>query len=146
MNLQRRNLSNTRSGIRKREQKSWIFKFYVLLYLLIVASIFFGAVNYRIDLNRKITELQRARAATKRDMQKMDLDIQALKMQRERLASWDNVKSRIAEYNLPLRESEPHQIRYVALNTASGAEVSRTAAENSYQEQSGSRALSSARY
>ena len=146
MNLQRRNAINSRSTMRKREQKSWTFKFCVLLYLLIVASIFFGAVNYRIDLNRKITELQRARATTKRDMQKMDLDIQSLKMQRERLASWENVKSRIAEYNLPLRESEPYQIRYVALNTDSVSKVSQTVAENDFQQRSSSHKISSVHY
>ena len=146
MNLQRRNTITSRSTMRKREQKSWTFKFCVLLYLLIVASIFFGAVNYRIDLNRKITELQRARATTKRDMQKMDLDIQALKMQRERLASWENVKSRIAEYNLPLRESEPYQIRYVALNTAGKSRGSQSVADNDFQGQGDSHKISSVRY
>lgn len=144
MNLQRRNIAGVRSGSRKREQKSWAFKFYVLLYLLVVASVFFGAVNYRIDLNRKITELQRAKAHAERDIKKMDLDIQALKVQRERLSSWDNVSKRIAEYKLPLRAAEPQQIRYVALDNTVGSKVDAAVAENNTQRQT--HGLSSVRY
>ncbi len=119
MNLQRRNVTAARVNRGKKEQKSWAFKFCVLMYLLVVASVFFGALNYRIDLNRKITELQRASGSARRDIKRMELDIQALKVQREHLTSWENVSKRIAECNLPLRPAEPQQIRYVAFKRSS---------------------------
>ena len=113
MNLQRHSTKLSRSNVRRgREHKSWAFKFYVLIYLLMVASVFFGAVNYRIDLNRKINDLRRASSRAKVEIYELERDIQALKLDKERLCSADNINRCIAAYNLPLRQAVPGQVRY----------------------------------
>ncbi len=97
---------------RGQEQKSWALKFYILLYLLITVSVFFGAVNYRIDLKSKIDNLRRAGNRAQQDIYEMERDIKALTVKRNQLTSWENVSSNIARYNLPFRASDPRQVRY----------------------------------
>lgn len=113
MNLQSRNVVLSRGGTKRgKEQKSWAFKFYVLLYLLVTASVFFGAANYRIDLNRKINELRRSSSRAKLEIYEMERDIQALKLAKQQLSSPENIRKRIAEYNMQFRPYEASQVRY----------------------------------
>ena len=114
MNLQRRSMPARRTVNRQKEQKSWTFKFCLVMYLLMAATVFFGALNYQIDLNRKSTELQRSRAAARQEIKNMEREITLLTGTRERLSSWENIYARIKEYNLPLREAESHQIRHIS--------------------------------
>lgn len=114
MNLQRRSMPARRTVNRQKEQKSWTFKFCLVMYLLMAATVFFGALNYQIDLNRKSTELQRSRAAARQEIKNMEREITLLTGTRERLSSWENIQARIKEYNLPLREAESNQIRYIS--------------------------------
>ena len=116
MNLQRRSMPARRTVNRQKEQKSWTFKFCLLMYMIVVATVFFGALNYQIDLNRKTTELQRSRAAARQEIKNMEREITLLTGTRERLSSWENIKARIDEYKLPLRLAEPHQIRRISGN------------------------------
>lgn len=118
MKLQTRHVAS-RTPVRKRnrDQKSWAFKLYILVYLLVVVSVVFGVANYRIDLNSKISDLQRAGNRAKHEIYELERDIQALKIEKERLASWENVRSRIARYNLPFRAAESHQIRLLTIKS-----------------------------
>ena len=100
---------------RGKSQKSLVGKFYVLIYLLMVSAVFFGVMNYRIDLNRKISNLQRISNRAKQEIYELERDIQALKVERNRLSSWENVRSKIAEYKLPFRASSPRQVRHFAV-------------------------------
>ena len=102
---------------RKKDQKSWALKLYILIYLLMVVSVVFGVANYRIDLNRKINDLQKAGNRAKQEIYELERDIQALKIDRERLSSWENVRSRIARYNLPFRAAEPRQVRLLTVKS-----------------------------
>ena len=114
MKLQPRK-TNTRPPARRRsgkEQKSLAAKLYVLFYLLMMFSVLFAAANYRIDLNRKISNMERAYNRTQQEIFELDRDIQALKVSRQHLYGWSNISSRIAEHRLPLRHSEHQQIRY----------------------------------
>ena len=120
MNLQRHSTKLSRSNVRRgKERKSWAFKFYVLVYLLVVASVFFGAVNYRIDLNRKINDLRRASIRAKQDIYELERDIQALRVDKERLSSAENIQRCITAYRLPFRPAEPGQVRYFTVRKRS---------------------------
>lgn len=113
MNLQARRVSAPRQvRRRKNDQKSWSTKFYILLYLLVTASVFFGALNYSIDLNRKVNELRRASNRARMEIQELERDIKALGVDYQRLASAANIHRQIARYNLPFRPSDPRQVRY----------------------------------
>lgn len=100
---------------RGKSQKSLAGKFYVLMYLLVVCAVFFGVMNYRIDLNRKISNLQRLSNRTKQEIYELERDIKALKIEHNRLCSWENVRGKIAEYKLPFRASTPRQVRSFAV-------------------------------
>ena len=111
MNLQTRNMAiNRKSPRRKKEKKSNLL--YVFMYLLVVATIFFGALSYKVDLNRKTNDLRRSAERAENEIKELDRDIQSLRIARERLSTWTNVKQKIAEYKMPFRASEPRQVRY----------------------------------
>lgn len=112
---------------RKKDRKSWAVKLYILVYLLVVVSVVFGVANYRIDLNRKINDLQKASNRTKQEIYELERDIQALKIDRERLSSWGNVRSRIARYNLPFRAAEPRQVRLLTIKSYRNTPLTDTA-------------------
>ncbi len=114
MNLQTRNMVLTRkSPRRKKEKKSNLL--YVFMYLLVVATIFFGALSYKVDLNRKTNELRRSTERAENEIKELDRDIQSLRITREQLSTWTNVKQKIAEYKMPFRASEPRQVRYFSV-------------------------------
>ena len=125
MNLQVRKRDVPRAGSRRRQQqqKNGMFKFYVLIYCLVAAGVLFGALDYQVDLNRKITNLQQETSRTKLEIKDLERDIQSLKVSRARLSSWENVSRRIAEYKLPLRPAEPGQVRYMSLNNTPSGQV-----------------------
>ena len=118
MKLQTRHVAS-KAPVRKRnkDQKSWALKLYILVYLLVVVLTVFAVANYRIDLNSKINELQRASNRAQQEIYELERDIQALKIDRERYSSWANVRSRIARYNLPFRPSEPRQVRMLTIRS-----------------------------
>ena len=116
MRVQRRSAAVARPVRRRgKEQKSWKLKFGILLYLLVVVPVLFGVANYRIDLNRKISELQRADNRAKQEIGELDRDIQALKVARDQLSNWYNVKSRIARYNMQFRAADARQVCHIAV-------------------------------
>ncbi len=120
MNLQSRHVASKRPAARRRgkDQKSWAVKLYVLLYLLVVISVFFGVANYRIDLNRKISNLQRSTNRAKQEIYELERDIQALKIEYQRLSSLEHVNKCIARYKMPFRASDPRQVRYFAVKSS----------------------------
>ncbi|MBE6403305.1 MAG: hypothetical protein IKD10_09165 [Lentisphaeria bacterium] len=118
MKLQTRH-TTSHSPVRRRnkDQKSWALKLYILVYLLVVVLTVFAVANYRIDLNSKISELQRLSNRAKQEIYELERDIQALKNSRENLSSWANVRYCINKYNLPFRASEPGQIRMLTIKS-----------------------------
>ena len=102
---------------RKKDQKSWAAKLYILVYLLATVSIIFAVANYRIDLNRKINNLQKSTNRAKQEIYELERDIQALKNKREQLTSWANIRSQIARYNLPFRPADHRQIRMLTVRS-----------------------------
>ena len=112
---------------RKKDQKTWVQKLYILMYLLVVIFTMFGVANYYIDLQNKISALQKADNRAKQEIYELERDIQALKIDRERLSSWENVRSRIARYRLPFRAAEPRQIRLLTIKNHSNTPISDTA-------------------
>ena len=102
---------------RKKDQKSWAAKLYILVYLLATVSIIFAVANYRIDLDRKIKNLQKSTTRAKQEIYELERDSQALKNKREQLTSWSNVRSQIARYNLPFRAADHRQIRMLTVRS-----------------------------
>ena len=116
MKLQTRNVTAKRAARRGgKGNGSLSFKLYVLLYLLVVIIVIFGVFNYSIDLNRKIDKLQREESRAKQEIFELERDIQALKVTRQQLTSWNHVNRKISAYQLPLRPADPQQVRYLAV-------------------------------
>ena len=118
MKLQTRHASSRPPARRRnKDQKSWALKLYILMYLMVVVLVVFAVANYRIDLNSKISDLQRRSNRAKQEIYELERDIQALKNDRESLSSWANVRHCINKHRLPFRASEPNQIRMLTIRS-----------------------------
>jgi len=115
MNIQSR--TTNRRGARRRQGAaiSWSTRMYIFLYLLLMSALLFGIANYRIGLNRQLTDLQRETNRVKTEIYELDRDIQALKISRERLSSWDNIRTQIARHDLKFRAPDPQQVRQLTV-------------------------------
>jgi len=136
MNIQARTVTNRRPARRRQSSASgasWGSTFGKLLYLLLLAVTACAIFNYRVDLSRRESELLRNINQVKREMSELDLDIQRLRIERERLSSREYINAQIARYNLKLRPPEPDQTRHLTVHyrnhdsrrTRSGAAVLR---------------------
>ncbi len=112
MNIQSRTIAHRRTPRRRQGAAiSWSTKLYIFLYLLLMSALLFGIANYRIGLNRQLNDLRRETNRVKSEIYELDRDIQALKIARERLSSWDNIRAQIARHNLQFRAPDPSQVR-----------------------------------
>jgi len=126
MKLQAHNVPlNRQSRRQKNNQKSWALKFYILLYMLVTVTVICGVANYRIDLNRKINELYRSSQGLQREIHNLDCDIKALKVEKQRLSSWDNISKKIALYKMPFRASNYQQVRYFTVRNNRDGQIQR---------------------
>ena len=66
-----------------------------------------------LHLNDKTEQLARKKALITEEIREKRTEIQTLIAQRETLRSWDNINSKIRQYNLALRAVNPSQVRYM---------------------------------
>lgn len=120
MNIQARTVSNRRPARRRTNTSgagaSWAGTFSTILYLLLLAVTGFAIANYRIDLNRRESDLSREFDRVKREINELDQDIQHLRLEREKLSSREYITGQIARYNLKLRPPEPDQTRQLTIH------------------------------
>ena len=76
--------------------------------MVIIAAAFW----VRVHLNDKTEQLAREKNRITKEIQEKRTEIQTLIAQRETLRSWDNINSKIKQYNLALRSVNPSQVRY----------------------------------
>ena len=81
--------------------------------VLLMVSIIFAAFCIQVHLNDKTEQLAREKARITKEIQEKRTEIQTLIAQRETLRSWDNINSKIRQYNLALRSVNPSQVRYM---------------------------------
>ena len=79
----------------------------------VMMFIIFIAFCARVHLNDKTEQLARKKTRITEEIREMRTEIQTLIAQRETLRSWDNINSKIRQYNLALRAVNPSQVRYM---------------------------------
>lgn len=94
-----------------RTQTPWVagLIFKMAMMMVIIAAAFWA----RVHLNDKTEQLAREKNRITREIQEKRTEIQTLIAQRETLRSWDNINSKIKQYNLALRSVNPSQVRYM---------------------------------
>ena len=94
-----------------RTQTPWVagLIFKMAMMMVIIAA----AIWARVHLNDKTEQLAREKNRITREIQEKRTEIQTLIAQRETLRSWDNINSKIKQYNLALRSVNPSQVRYM---------------------------------
>ena len=87
----------------------------VAIKLGLMGALIFLAVNYRISYDEKAESLNREASRIKMKIHRLNLEIANLKIRKESLSSWDNIGSKIKNYNLALRPADSEQVRNLAL-------------------------------
>ena len=81
----------------------------MVMMMVVIAAAFIA----RVHLNDKTEQLARKKSHIQEEIREMRTEIQTLVAQRETLRSWDNINSKIRQYNLALRSVNPSQVRYM---------------------------------
>ena len=81
--------------------------------VLLMSSIIFAAFCIQVHLNDKTEQLVREKTLIMKQIQEKQTEIQSLRLEKERLCSWENVNAKIREYNLALRPANPSQLRHI---------------------------------
>ena len=79
--------------------------------VLLMSSIIFAAFCIQVHLNDKTEQLAREKTLIMKQIQEKQTEIQSLRLEKEKLCSWENVNAKIREYNLALRSANPSQLR-----------------------------------
>ncbi len=92
-------------------QTPWVAGLLIKMGMMMV--VIFAACYARVHLNDKTEQLAREKARITEEIREKRTEIQTLVAQREALRSWDNINSKIRQYNLALRSVNPSQVRYM---------------------------------
>ena len=94
-----------------RQNTPWIagLIFKMALMMIIIFAAFFA----RVHLNDKTEQLAAEKSRISKQIRDRQTEIQTLKIQLAELKSWENISSKIRQYNLALRAVNPSQVRYM---------------------------------
>ncbi len=85
----------------------------LIIKMALMMFVIFVAFCARVHLNDKTEQLAREKTRITEEIREKRTEIQTLIAQRETLRSWDNINSKIRQYNLALRSVNPSQVRYM---------------------------------
>lgn len=77
-----------------------------------------GICNAYIYLNQRIAETEAAIALSQKTVHLAEREIDQLRIQGERLASWPHIRSQIERHRLGLRQPVPGQVRKLVFRVA----------------------------
>ena len=104
------NPSNDGPGA-KRTDTPWVAG--LIFKMALIMSIIFAAFFARVHLNDKTEQLAAEKSRISKQIRDRQTEIQTLKIQLAGLKSWENISSKIRQYNLALRAVNPSQVRYM---------------------------------
>lgn len=116
MNFHIRNLKKENKSKRnsKKGSSGTSLPFAIFKVFMLACAVFF-IINLRISINEKTENLNRKANKIRSQIHLMDLEIENLKIQREKLKRWSHIKSKIRSFRLALRSPNPAQIKRLAL-------------------------------
>ena len=94
-----------------RTKTPWVAQLTITMGMMMI--VIFAACYARVHLNDQTEQLAREKARITEEIREKRTEIQTLIAQRETLRSWDNINSKIKQYNLALRSVNPNQVRYM---------------------------------
>ena len=77
--------------------------------MIIIAAAFIA----RVHLNDKTEQLAREASEIRKQIEEKQKEIKMKEFELAQLKSWDNINSKIRQYNLALRAVNPSQVRYM---------------------------------
>ena len=112
MNHFTRKTSPSEPGVEAGRTKTpWVAQLTITMGMMMI--VIFAACYARVHLNDQTEQLAREKARITEEIREKRTEIQTLIAQRETLRSWDNINSKIKQYNLALRSVNPNQVRYM---------------------------------
>ncbi len=87
----------------------------MVLPVLVMFALIFGAFNLRISFNQKAEQANRDIARVRSKIHQLDREIANLKNRREELSSWPKIREKIVRYRLGLRAANPDQVYRIDL-------------------------------
>lgn len=91
-------------------------KFDILFFVIILGLGIFAAVSLRLTFNSRGVAMSRESESIRTEIHSLKREIENLATRREALMSWPNIRTRIAQFNLPLRLPNPAQVYRMAVN------------------------------
>ena len=116
MNIHSGQLRRSRTAARGESSRVWSkmrMAFKAAFFCVVAAALF----NINIYLRQRISETDRNIRKIEREIIETDRDLERLRTEYEELTSWPQIRSRIAELNLPLSAPRPGQIRDIRTRT-----------------------------
>lgn len=115
MNIQARNIRrspsrNSRAGSSLKPRMLTIFN------IAILCGAVFLIANAKIALVQEISDTEKKIARLKSEINKHDLELEQLRIEKETLTSWPHIRNRIQAFNLPLRPAWAEQTRPLAVS------------------------------
>lgn len=121
---------NIQPGRLKRQRKSTqhsTARFGARLGAVVKFALFLGVIaaflNIYIYLNQRISETDLAIREADKRLHQTERETAQLRIQREKLSSWEHIRVKIAQFNLGLREPAPGQVKRMALLSPRQAEL-----------------------
>ena len=112
MNQFTKKTSPSKDGVEAgRKDNPWVAG--LIFKMALIMSIIFAAFWARVHLNDKTEQLAREKIRISSLIREKQTEIQTLKIEVAKLKSYENVNSKIREYNLALRAANPSQLRHM---------------------------------
>ncbi len=126
VNLQTGDFRSRSTGAAVRS--SYWGKFFLLMQVLFLVILVALIGNAYIYMNQKIANTATAIRASKENIRLAERELDALRIQRERLASWTHISGLIRKHNLGLRPPSAGQVTKLALRAPVSTEGMRQVA------------------
>ena len=110
-NFTKKNLPSTDGPGAERTDTPWVAG--LIFKMALIMSIIFAAFFARVHLNDKTEQLAAEKSRISKQIRDRQTEIQTLKIQLASLKSWENISTKIRQYNLALRAVNPSQVRYM---------------------------------
>ena len=85
----------------------------LILKMAVIMSIIATAFIARVHLNDKTEQLAREASEIRKQIEEKQKEIKMKEFELAQLKSWENINSKIRQYNLALRADNPSQERYM---------------------------------
>ena len=110
-NFTKKNLPSNDGPGAERTGTPWVAGLICNMALIMV--IIFGAFFARVYLNDKTEQLAAEKSRISKQIEDHKKEIKTLELRLAELKSWENISSKIRQYNLALRAVNPSQVRYM---------------------------------